>query len=144
MPRLPLLLGPPLGAVGLAAALRTLLRDASLAKAREGGLLHGRVEVFAAACGAPAGRAVLTPLLGLALVFTALFGLEAGRAGTAGPLAWFSLWAALYQLGGIGFVAPALWLPAYARRAAPGGLTQARVRATGARLRCCLALLQHA
>jgi hypothetical protein len=50
---------------------------------------------------------------------------------------WFSLWALLYQLAGIGFITPALWLPAYAASArhaaslaAPRRITLARARAT--------------
>ena len=64
---------------------------------------------------------------------------QAGRSGATGAVRFYSLWAALYQLGGIGFVTPALWLPAYHAAAQAAAATEqprtvslARVRVTGA------------
>ncbi len=78
MPPLAVSLGPPVGAAGLAAALGLLLRDKPLADAMQHphGLLGSIVVFFAAACDSAPGRVVMAPLLGLALVFNALFGLE--------------------------------------------------------------------
>jgi hypothetical protein len=87
MPSVAALLGPPLGAAGMAAALATLLRDEALAKDMHidtgpplqvaTRLLDGVVTFFQAGVQGEAARCVLAPLFGLALVATALFGLEA-------------------------------------------------------------------
>jgi hypothetical protein len=64
---------------------------------------------------------------------------QAARGGARGALRWYSLWAVLFQVGGIGFITPALWLPAYltSRAAAERDRTlravaPRRVRITGA------------
>jgi hypothetical protein len=98
MPSVAALLGPPLGAAGMAAALATLLRDEALAKAMhiEPGpplqvatrLLSGIVTFFEAGVQGEAARCVLAPLFGLALVATALFGLEARARNARKALAW--------------------------------------------------------
>ena len=136
-------LGPPLGAAGLAAALRTLLRDQRAADAMQShgaNLVASMVAFFAHACRSAEANRVLMALFGpLFLVQNALYGLEAGRGGARGPLRYYSLWAALMQVGGVGFVTPALWLPAYAASRAAAerdgtlrGVSARRVHITGA------------
>ena len=91
MPSVELRLGPPLGAAGLAAAVALLMRDAALGASMEAakqnassgaGFLSSIIAFFAASCESAAGRLVWAPLLGLVLVVTALFGLEARAADT--------------------------------------------------------------
>ena len=155
-------LGPPLGAAGLAAALRTLLLDKSVAAAMQAhgaNFLSSMVAFFAHACSrAEANRALMALFGPLFLVQNAVYGLEAGRGGARGPLRYYSLWAALMQVGGVGFVTPALWLPAFAASRAAAervgtlrAVSARRAHITGAlrpRLfRCCahtLALLSCA
>ena len=80
----PVALGPPIGVAGMAAALSALLSDEGVMKRMQAppgapaaaAFLDSMVAFFAAAQ-TDAGRLVLGPLVGLILVATALFGLEA-------------------------------------------------------------------
>ena len=136
-------LGPVLGAAGLAAALRTMLRDKVVAdsmQAHGANLLGSMIAFFAHASRSTAANRAVMALFGpLFLVQNALYGLEAGRGGARGLLRYYSLWAALMQVGGVGFVTPALWLPAYAASRAAAerdgtlrGVSARRVHITGA------------
>ena len=101
-------------------------------------LVASMVAFFAhASRSSEANRAVMALFAPLFLVQNALYGLEAGRSGATRPLRWYVLWTVAMQFGGVGFVTPALWLPAYAasRAAAEGtprGVSARRVHITGA------------
>ena len=81
-PPVAVMLGVVAGVGGFVSAIALLLRDAPLAASMAAlpNALDKILAFFQAACESSGGRFVLEPLVGMLLVFNALFGLEARRA----------------------------------------------------------------
>lgn len=86
-------------------AFTLLVRDSALMK-KVGHQKPGLsiITFRAAAVDSPIGALLVPTIAGLTVVTTALYAIEAGRAGARGLLTLFSVWAVLYQSFGIGCV----------------------------------------